>query len=495
VKGVNSMAENIVEKFEKLFKGKYKIYYSSIRKLEKSFFFMIRDQRQKYLISIAKKGICEKFEGKKIGRINDLDILMCPTNDYNCKVIRTLFNINPSVCKKNTSFGFGDRLGLATPAHTTLINKYDVFPVLAQQSVRELSRTHRNFKDVLDSAIWGIFESGYEGEFGADADHVKDINDLMQAAYEGYSMYTVDPSDHVKNVDKINQGELVEFYKSHPLRKEIEMIYSGKVFSFEKSKFTMEDKELFRIFVTYVDAIEHVVKCYEAIKNTKKNFDFEVSIDETSIPTSPLAHIFIVHELRRRGVDFQTLALRFVGQWQKAIDYIGDLSVLESELSMHCEIVKSLSGYRLSLHSGSDKFSVYRIFTHYCDGKLHVKTAGTSYLEAIRTVAEASPSLYRNIHKYALTCFEKDNTSYHVTADINKIPDVDNVEDSKVVNLLDIPEVRQLIHITYGSVLTEKINGKYLFRDEIYRILHENEFLHYKRIRDHLGKHLELLKN
>ncbi len=486
-------AESILKEFKRLTENKFEIYTDSVHQMDSSVFFMCRGKDKKQLVVAGKKGICEKFQANKIGEIENLDVILCELSDKNCGVIRELLDLNPKRCSKKTSFGFGDRLGIATPAHATAAKNHDIFPIFAQQSVRELSRTERTFKSVLNSAIWGVFESGYTKDFGADADHVKQIEDLMNAAHEGYSMYTLDPSDHVKDISKMSQKQVAEFYQSHPKRREIEAKYVNKTFNLSKQKLIMDEESFLKIFVTYIDVIEHVVRCYDALRSVKKDFDLEVSIDETSTPTTPLAHIFIVQELRRRGVDFQTLAPRFVGQWQKGIDYVGDLSDLEKEIEIHSEIARVLSGYKLSLHSGSDKFSVYPIFARYTEGNLHIKTAGTSYLQAIKVIAVKDASLYRQIHKYALTRFEADRASYHVTTDLDKIPDVDKMSDADLVKLLQMPDARQLIHITYGSILTAKESGNYLFKDRIFRILFDNEKLHYEFVKNHMQKHLDKL--
>lgn len=490
---LKDQTDRLLREFEKLTNRRYQSYVESIRQIDGSHIFISKDAEQKYLTIIGKPGLCEKFEGKKIGKIENLDVMVCPTSHKNCMTLKTLFNLSPKRCNRKTSFGFGDRLGIATAAHAAVAKKYDIFPIFAQQSVRELSRTQRTFADALDSAVFGVFESGYDGVFGADADHVKEIEDLLKAAHEGYSMYTLDPSDHVRDIAKMSSKETEKIYETHPKRRELESRYVGKKYSFKDAKLIMDEEEFVKIFVTYIDVIEHVVKCYDALKGVRRDFDLEVSIDEISTPTTPLAHVFIVEELRRRGVDFQTLALRFVGQWQKGIDYIGDLSNLENELSLHAQIANALSGYRLSLHSGSDKFSVYPIFARYTEGNLHVKTAGTSYLEAIKTIALRAPSLYRRIHKYALTRFETDRASYHVTTDLTKVPDVEKISDTDLVKLFEMPDARQLIHITYGSVLTAKESGRYIFRDEIYKVLFENEKDHYEFLKNHMNKHLNLL--
>lgn len=486
---------DLFTQFQQLTKGRFVPYTASLRKSEDATFFLVRDELEKHLVVIGKKGICELFEGQKIGGIDRQDVVLCAKNDRNCQSLMSLFpSLKPKTCNMKLSFGFGDRLGVATPAHAQCVQKEKLFPIFAQQSVREISRTERNWIDVLHSAVWGVFESGYTGPFGADADHVKKIEDLESAAHAGYSMFTIDPSDYVKDPTKLGKRELVRFYEEHPMRRALETRYIGKSFMVLGERLTFDDENFAEIFVTYIDAIEHVEKCYRTLQAAcKTSFDLEISIDETSLPTTPLAHIFFVQELVRRGVEFQTVALRFPGEWQKGIDYVGDIGLFTQELEKHVAIAKMFTGYRLSLHSGSDKFSVYPILAEKTDRTVHVKTAGTSYLEAIRVVARFAPNLYREIHKYALSRFDRDRASYHVTTELSKIPDVDKLEDSELPSLLDQPDSRQLIHITYGSVLTAKKEGRSLFKDRIMRVLFEHEAEHYDFLKKHLGKHIQLL--
>ena len=111
---------------------------------------------------------------------------------------------------------------------------------------------------------------------------------------------------------------------------------------------------------------------------------------------------------------------------------------------------------KLSIHSGSDKFSTFTLIGKYTNGNFHVKTAGTNWLEAMRAVAASDPALYRSIHKYALTMFDEAKKFYHVTTDLNKIPDVDTLKDEELVDLFTQNDARQLIHITYGFILNVK---------------------------------------
>jgi len=491
----------VLQSFTKKYKGRYRAYPSSIKEKKNNFFFLVRGENHKYLIIAGDSEVSGNFEGKNLHKLklndNILPVKIAYLNHHNLTLLQKFFpHLSPSTCGSRASFGTGDRLGITTPAHIRAFGGKSIFPVLAQQSVRENSRTGRNFQKVLDDAIWGSFEAGYEGPFGADADHVKRIEDLKEAVDCGYTMFTVDPSDFVRDdIPRLSEKEKNRLYDLLPEKKELERRYLDKTYSIGGERLHFNEKSLRDIVLTYFKALQRVVKCYEFLKSCKKeDFDFEVSVDETLLPTSPLAHIFIVEELHREKVDFQNLALHFVGDWQKGIDYIGDVEEFARELSLQASLAKNFGGYKLSLHSGSDKFSVYPVFAEKTGGLFHIKTAGTSFLEAVKVVARKNPSLYRQLHRFALERFERDRASYHVTTDISRIPDVDKIPDDKLENLLEHPDSRQLIHITYGSILTAKDReGKFLFRDRIYETLFNYEDDYYKGVSNHIEKHLRLL--
>src|SRR5690625_169958 len=132
----------------------------------------------------------------------------------------------------------------------------------------------------------------------------------------------------------------------------------------------------------------HVYQTY--MVTAGRDIDYEISIDETETITSPLAHFFVANELQAADVKVISLAPRFCGEFQKGIDYIGDIEQFEKELSEHALIAEHF-GYKLSIHSGSDKFAVFPIIAKYTKGVLHVKTAGTNWLEAIRVIAGTNP--------------------------------------------------------------------------------------------------------
>jgi hypothetical protein len=182
-------------------------------------------------------------------------------------------------------------------------------------------------------------------------------------------------------------------------------------------------------------------------------FDFEVSVDETESPTSALEHFYIASELSRLGVRFNSLAPRLPGRFEKGVDFIGDLAVLEKELRLHSAVLRHFGGYKLSLHSGSDKFSVYPLLARHAGRAVHVKTAGTSYLEALRVAAQLEPGLFRQALELARQRYPIDRQSYHVSADEQLLPTPGALDDASLPALLDDFHVRQALHVTYGSAL------------------------------------------
>ena len=127
-------------------------------------------------------------------------------------------------------------------------------------------------------------------------------------------------------------------------------------------------------------------------------------------------------ELARLGVHWVSLAPRYIGRFEKGVDYIGDLAAFEADFALHAAIARRFGPYKLSLHSGSDKFSVYPIAMAQTRGLVHLKTAGTSYLEALRTIAALDPALFREIYVFARGRYPTDRASYHVSADLAKAP-------------------------------------------------------------------------
>jgi hypothetical protein len=492
--------ENIIEIFNDITNNKYKIYYKSFNSDGSNYFFLVKDLIKKYLIIIGDLSLIEKFEGDFIcSKIIDQKRVNFKKSHINYKNLQTMQKylpyLNPILCKSKKSFGTGDRIGMVTASHISAFKGRDIFPILAQQSPRELNKTGRSWKDVVSDAVWGYFEAGYKIPFGTDADHVKETSDLKSAVDFGFTMFTVDPSDHIRNISDHSNAEVTKIYNSLRTKEVLEKKYIGKKIVIAENDYYFDSSNLVLIASKYVEAINHVINLYNYLKSYKKDdFDFEVSMDEIEIPVSPQEHYFIANELTEAGVNFQNLALRFVGKWEKAVDYVGDIKLFEEDLKKHVEISKKSGEYKLSLHSGSEKFSIYKAFSELTEGNFHIKTAGTSWLEALRVIAIKKPSLFRDIYSFSLKSFEKDKASYHLSTNITDLSDNKDSPDEDLANFLDISSSRQILHVTFGSILTLKDKGgNYIFRDKIYSILNGSEDIHYGLVRSNIDKHLNLL--
>ncbi|MDI3548758.1 MAG: tagaturonate epimerase [Halanaerobiales bacterium] len=400
--------------------SKYDIYKNSIQKRDNSLLFISKTKLGKDLIILNQSKIFDKFQGRVINR-DGMILKIAPLNHENAEILREEFEFtNPvSFGKEQATFGLGDRLGIATPGHILTIKETEVKPIFAQQSVRELNLTDRTYQDVLDDVTWAVFQEGYTGGYGADGDHLKSAEEVNMALEAGYTMITLDCSEHINNdVNNLSIAEIDKSYDQLPAEETriLEDLYLNKSFQLGSGRKIAFERENFKkIVLIYNGMLKFTRDIYfNQIKSQNRGIDFEVSIDETSTPTTPQAHYFVAAELERAGVDFVSLAPRFCGEFQKGIDYIGSLEQFEDEFKVHAEIADHF-GYKLSIHSGSDKFSVYPIIGKYTKGRVHVKTSGTNWLEAMRVVAEYAPGLYREIHSFSLKHFEEATRYYHVT--------------------------------------------------------------------------------
>ena len=410
----------------------------------------------------------------------------------------------PTTLGLTKSFGFGDRLGLATPGHLSASSKYDFAPVFAQQSIREMARTQRTPEEVMRAAQTALDHAGYSKPWGADADHLKSPEDVEQTAAAGFCFFTIDPSEFVRDEadtipatqlsSQVSQLRANGFLPSHwdylYLHKEFDVRCGGPL--------RFDQETLSRAAVKYARAIAHAAIMAEAIKDAmqQRPFEIEVSVDETESPTSPLEHLFFGLELKRRQVpNLVSLAPRFVGDFEKGIDYRGDIKRFEESLRRHVAIAKFCGPYKISVHSGSDKFSAYPVIGRVCGDLLHVKTAGTSYLEALRVVAQTAPSDFAEIVAYCRGRFDTDRKSYHISTtaeEISALPRFSGRTEEGIY--LDERVGRQLLHVTFGSVLTvgENSQGR-RFKEIILETLHRENDLHQQFLDQHFSKHLSLL--
>ena len=384
------------------------------------------------------------------------------------------------------SFGFGDRLGLATPGHIAAVRGTKFAPIFAQQSVRENARTGRTPQQVMDDAKRAVEAAQWDSPWGADADHLKTVDDLPPFVEAGYTFFTVDPGEYVDNAADVYPLEVLRHKAAGFDWDELSALYlhqNGEQVWGQFAKSPQGDAEsLMRAVVKYGNAIQHAVTMFKRLCQMKDTFDFEMSVDETDSPTTPLEHFFIANELTRLGVRFTSLAPRFIGRFEKGVDYIGDLHALDLELAKHVAVTSHFGTYKLSLHSGSDKFSVYPLIAKHWGERIHVKTAGTSYLEALRVLAKHEPDLFLKIYSLGCERYETDRHSYHVSAKLEMLP-----KDSDLPSLLDDFHAREVLHVTFGSALAQ-------FGAELNAALVKHEAAYYEGLRSHFDKHLRLLK-
>jgi hypothetical protein len=415
-----------------------------------------------------------------------------------CDIIRKLFpytNPRPHKGHKIT-IGLGDRLGLASPGHIKTIRELDVFPVLAQQSIRELNLTGRTYADVISAAAWAVFQEGYTKGYGADGDHLKTREEVQMSLDIGMTMITLDCSEHIDNAaanQDINELREKYFQFSQEERDTWEQNYA-KTITLNGCSFSISNQDIIRMACVYGKAIRHAADIYHnVIAKCGRPIDFEMSIDETLTPTTPASHYFVASELIRLGVDITSLAPRFCGEFQKGIDYIGDIDQFTTEFTIHVAIADHF-GYKISVHSGSDKFKVFPIVGEKTGGNYHIKTAGTNWLEAVRVIAAHKPDLYRRMHLFALEHLDEAKKYYHIDAKPENIPALDQLEDSELADLMNRDDSRQVLHITYGLILQAKDNnGESLFADEIYKVLYTYEKEYSEALKKHIGRHLKSL--
>lgn len=390
-----------------------------------------------------------------------------------------------------TSAGFGDRLGVATPGHVLAMQRHGegLAPIFAQQSIREMTRTHRTPQEVMDDATWGAFEAGWRGTVGADADHQKTTHDLDNCLDAGFTLFTIDPGEHVDDSahhappsDLEERVEALPWADLETTQTDFER-YIGQEFELEERSLVLEREAVLRAAAKYGRAVLHVAKLYRHLESKGIPFELEVSVDETETPTSHAEHAVVASELKRLGVVWISLAPRFVGRFEKGVDYIGDLQKLKSDLAGHAALARSLGPYKLSLHSGSDKFSVYPLIAEVTGGLVHLKTAGTSYLEALRVAAVHAPKLFREVLTLGRERFMEERASYHISAELAKVPGESALRDDELVTLLEQDDARQLLHVTFGSVLDR-------YKGALLEVLSTHEAAHYEILEQHFSKHL-----
>jgi hypothetical protein len=481
------------------------VYPGSIAARGGALFFLGKRDLDKFLgVVHAGAALAGEFRGETRevtleGR--NLSLTLCPTNHVNALALRRALPFTaPVTLALRKSIGCGDRLGVATPGHVRAVLKGGMAPIFAQQSIREMTRTQRTPDQVMDTATWGVFQEGWRQGFGADADHLKTTDDVDRCIEAGFVFYTVDPGDHVDNA--VDQDDMTTLHHKvamlpwqdlEELPDDLRDRYLSREFDVGSFSITFSEEELLRAAAKYGRAVAHTVRMHRhlAARMGDAPFELEMSVDETETPTSIPEHYFVANELRRLGVHCVSLAPRYIGRFEKGVDYIGDLDAFEADFARHVAIARTLGPYKLSLHSGSDKFSIYPIAARQAGDLVHLKTAGTSYLEALRAISSIEPDLFRDILAFAFRHYDEDRASYHVSADPAKVSQPDQLSDDQLDSVLDDFDGREMLHVTFGSVLTSRAgDGSYRFRDRLLAALKADEETHYAALEAHFDRHI-----
>ena len=425
------------------------------------------------------------------------EALLCDLTPENAVVMRSRLPwLRPVPLGLRTSAGFGDRLGIGTPGHAQSVIGTGVAPIFAQQSVRENTRTHRTPQNVVDDAMWGVFEIGWRAAWGADADHLKHAANVAEFVKAGYTFFTIDPGDHVDDAAETDSLETLRTKAAalpwDVLKTTVEetRAYYQKSFDLGGLTLTLDEQLLLKAIVKYGAAVAHTLRMVAELKTQSngKPFEMEMSVDETGTTTSLDEHFYIASELIRHGVPFVSLAPRFVGRFEKGVDYIGDLAELEQNIAGHTAIMRHFGNtYKLSLHTGSDKFGVYPIAMRLTNGRVHLKTAGTSYLEALRLIASVDVTFFREILSFARERYDEDRKTYHVSATLDNVPPAAQLTDAQLPGLLDQFDARQVLHVTFGSVLDT-------FGERLHSLLRANEQSYHGYLKRHFDRHLEAFR-
>lgn len=408
------------------------------------------------------------------------------------------------------SFGFGDRIGLATPGHVESMNRagQGIEAIYPQQSIREMTRTQRTAQEVMDDAMNGARDAGWTRLIGADADHLKTPEDVDVTAAVGFTFFTIDPSDDVDQAaDDYDEATVrAKFADVRDIAGWYDSYVGQSIGLSTGTNIELTEQACMRAAVKYGKAIARALSMGDYIRKVHqdagKDYEIELSVDETEQPTTLAEHYIIADQCLKGGMKLVSLAPRFIGDLEKGVDYKGDLAALEVSLGEHAAIATLLGGYKLSLHSGSDKLSMYSLLSKQTKGQFHVKTAGTSYLEALRVVARHDEALFRRIIDFGRSRYDVDKATYHVSATNASAPEPKDVSD--VLELereylelwSEVPEGkgftkpgRQILHCTFGSTLTDPELGP-----AVRSVLDSHPDTYTEVLADHFERHLRALQ-
>jgi len=369
------------------------------------------------------------------------------------------------------SFGTGDRFGRQGRAQLAAVMKAKAAGVEITPVWNKSHREHAIIKTspaaVRTEADEAVRALGYDGAYFVDADHIglKNVDLFMDSS----DFFTLDVADFISkaaDADQINR--FVDKYKKFTGSLQIPRI---------DEPIEITGQKITEIAKKVLLAVKQAGKIYRYIesKKGKGNFVTEVSMDETDLPQTPVEMLFILAAIADEGVPAQTIAPKFTGRFNKGVDYVGDIEQFtkefEQDLAVITFAVKQFGlpeGLKLSVHSGSDKFSIYAPINKALkkfDAGLHIKTAGTTWLEELIGLAMAGGDgldIAKKVYKEALGRFDELCGPYATVIDIDKeaLPSPEQVERYSGQDFADTlrherscdrynPSFRQLLHVGY----------------------------------------------
>jgi tagaturonate epimerase len=369
------------------------------------------------------------------------------------------------------SMGLGDRFGQqGTPQLKAIIvasqKGIDITPVW-NKSNREHNLIGTQPADVRTEADTVTKNAGYNKPYFVDADHInlESVDRFIGAS----DFFTIDVANYIGR--KADENEITEFL-SYARKYVRDFKIPGT-----KLSFNVSGKQVSQVAEKYLFAAIRTREVYSKIEKIKGkcNFITEVSMDEVTNPQTPVEFFFILMMLGYENVPFQTIAPKFSGRFNKGVDYVGDPVLFskefESDLLIIDFAVKEFGlpeDLKMSIHSGSDKFSIYpylgSIIEKHNKG-IHVKTAGTSWLEEIIGLAKSGGEALDFVKELYLKALED------IEELIAPYADVIDIDVSALPTQLEItawtgkkfsdalrhdsqstdynPDMRQLIHVAY----------------------------------------------
>jgi hypothetical protein len=342
-----------------------------------------------------------------------------------------------------------------------------------------------------------VRELAWKHDYHVDADHIN--LKTVQRFIEPCDFFTIDVADLI---GKTAEEEIIRNF----VNKHSELLHSITVAGIDGS-FESNREEISRIGRKYLAAVLEAGEIYRYIENQKGNGNFiaEISMDETDSPQTPLELLIILAAIADEGIPIQTIAPKFSGRFNKGVDYEGDLVQFAQEFAADVAVVAfAIKQYglpenlKLSVHSGSDKFSIYRLMREVLQkvgAGVHLKTAGTTWLEELIGLAEAggealeaSKEIYAEAYEHRKELCEP--YSSVIAIDPAKLPkpaEVDGWSSRQFISALrhepNNPEyssdLRQLLHV--GFKVAAKMDTRYLkliseARDTIAKNVTENLF-------------------